>query len=129
MQLLPSSIEDVDTESNANINHPQEEFSPTAQLAVLQAQVAVSDKNERLKDFIARFNRATLEIKVLQMSCVITTMMSGTQSRPFMMSLSKNPSDMMHELLRKGDKYVDAEEAYFITKGMKYRKEPESNKR
>ncbi|KAL2497066.1 Peroxidase 12 [Abeliophyllum distichum] len=35
----------------------------------------------------------------------------------------------MHELLRRGDKYVDAEEAYLITKDMKDRKEPESNKR
>ncbi|KAL2531687.1 Uncharacterized protein Adt_05038 [Abeliophyllum distichum] len=45
------------------------------------------------------------------------------------MSLSKNPPDTMHELLRRGDKYIDAEEAFFITKGMKDRKEPESNKR
>ncbi|KAL2526109.1 Uncharacterized protein Adt_11163 [Abeliophyllum distichum] len=35
----------------------------------------------------------------------------------------------MHELLRRGDKYVDAEEAFFITKGMKDQKEPESKKR
>ncbi|KAL2525708.1 Ribonuclease H [Abeliophyllum distichum] len=45
------------------------------------------------------------------------------------MSHSKNPPDTMHELLRRGDKYVDAEDAFFITKGMKDRKEPESNKR
>ncbi|KAL2533154.1 Uncharacterized protein Adt_06505 [Abeliophyllum distichum] len=82
------------------------------------------DKDERMKYFIARFNRATLRIKDLHMSTVVTTMMSGTRSRPFKMSLCKNPSDTMHELLRRGDKYVDAEEAYFITKGMKDRKKP-----
>ncbi|KAL2471011.1 Uncharacterized protein Adt_39147 [Abeliophyllum distichum] len=35
-------------------------------------------KDELLKDFIARFNRATLGIKELQMSTVVTAMMSGT---------------------------------------------------
>ncbi|KAL2506122.1 Uncharacterized protein Adt_21743 [Abeliophyllum distichum] len=70
-----------------------------------------------------------LRIKDLQMSAVVTTMMNGTHSHPFKMSLSKNLPDTMHELLRRGDKYVDAEEAFFITKGMKDRKEPKSNKR
>ncbi|KAL2532585.1 Ribonuclease H [Abeliophyllum distichum] len=88
----------------------------------------MKDNDELLKDFIARFNRATLGIKDLQMSAVVTAMMSGTQSRPFKMSLSKNPSDTMHELLKRGEKYVDTEEAYLITKSMKDRSEPESNK-
>ncbi|KAL2480055.1 Retrotransposon gag protein [Abeliophyllum distichum] len=87
------------------------------------------DKDELLKDFIARFNRATLGIKELQMSTVVTAMMSETQNRHFKISLSKNSQNTMHELLRRGEKYVDAEEAYFITKGMKDRSEPESNKR
>ncbi|KAL2519560.1 Uncharacterized protein Adt_15807 [Abeliophyllum distichum] len=86
-------------------------------------------KDEPLKDFIARFNRATLGIKDLQMYTVVTDMISGTRSRLFKMSLSKNPPDTMHELLRRGEKYVDAEEAYLITKSLKNRSEPESNKR
>ncbi|KAL2511533.1 Retrotrans gag domain-containing protein [Abeliophyllum distichum] len=86
-------------------------------------------KDEMLKDFIARFNRAILGIKELQMSTVVTAMMSGTQNRHLNMSLSKNPPNIMHELLRRGEKYVDAEEAYLITKGMKDRSEPEFNKR
>ncbi|KAL2491482.1 Ribonuclease H [Abeliophyllum distichum] len=72
---------------------------------------------------------ATLGIKDLQMSVVITAMMSGTQSRPFKMPLYKNPLDTIHELLKRGEKYVDAEEAYLITKSMKDRCEPESKKR
>ncbi|KAL2541280.1 Uncharacterized protein Adt_02258 [Abeliophyllum distichum] len=68
-------------------------------------------------------------IEDLQMSAVVTAMMSGTRSRPFKMLLSKNLSDTMHELLRIGDKYMDVEEAYLITKDMKDRKERESNKR
>ncbi|KAL2526786.1 Ribonuclease H [Abeliophyllum distichum] len=87
------------------------------------------DKDELLKDFTALFNRATLGIKDLQMSAVVTAIMNGTHSHPFKMSRPKNPPDTMHELLRRGDKYVDGEEAFFITKGMKDRKEPESNKR
>ncbi|KAL2513392.1 Uncharacterized protein Adt_18992 [Abeliophyllum distichum] len=63
------------------------------------------------------------------MSVVVTAMLSGTRNRHFKMSLSKNPPNTMHELLRRGEKYVDAEEAYLITKGMKDRNEPESNKR
>ncbi|KAL2534441.1 Retrotransposon gag protein [Abeliophyllum distichum] len=86
------------------------------------------DKDELLKDFIARFNRTTLGIKDLQMSTVVTVMMSGTRSRPFKMSLSKNPPNTMHELLNRGDKYVDAEE-YLITKSMRDRNESKSNKR
>ncbi|KAL2465859.1 Uncharacterized protein Adt_41710 [Abeliophyllum distichum] len=89
----------------------------------------VQGKDELLKDFIVRFNRAALGIKELQMSTVVTAMMSGTRSRHFKMSLSKNPPSTMHELLRRGEKYVDAEEAHLITKGMKNRSEPESNKR
>ncbi|KAL2505546.1 Uncharacterized protein Adt_21167 [Abeliophyllum distichum] len=84
-------------------------------------------KDELLKDFIALFNRATLGIKELQMSTVVTAMMSGTRNRHFKISLSKNSPNTMHELLRRGEKYVDAEEAYLITKGMKY--EPKFNKR
>ncbi|KAL2472416.1 Uncharacterized protein Adt_40552 [Abeliophyllum distichum] len=86
-------------------------------------------KDELLKDFIARFNRATLGIKELQMSTVVTAMMSETRNRHFKMSLSKNSSNTMHELHRRGEKYLDVEEAYLITKGMKDRSEPKSNKR
>ncbi|KAL2486368.1 Beta-glucosidase [Abeliophyllum distichum] len=73
---------------------------------------------ELLKDFIARFNRATLGIKELQMSTVVTAMMSGTRIAILRFPLSKNSSNTMHELLRRGEKYVDVEEAYLITKGL-----------
>ncbi|KAL2525949.1 Retrotransposon gag protein [Abeliophyllum distichum] len=80
------------------------------------------DKDKLLKDFIARFNRATLGIKDLHMSAIVTAMISRTRSRSFKMSLFKNLSDSMHELLRRWDKYVDADEVYFITKGIKDQK-------
>ncbi|KAL2506103.1 Uncharacterized protein Adt_21724 [Abeliophyllum distichum] len=87
------------------------------------------DKDELLKDFIAQFNRTTLGIKDLQMFTVVTAMMSGTQSCPFNMSLSKNSPDTMDELLKRRDKYVNVEEAYLITKSMRDRNESRSNKR
>ncbi|KAL2471759.1 Uncharacterized protein Adt_39895 [Abeliophyllum distichum] len=86
-------------------------------------------------DFYKKFatyfaiNKATLKIKDLQMSTVVTDIMNGTRSHSFKMLLSKNPFDMMHELVRRGYKYVDADEAFFITEGIKDRKEPKSNKR
>ncbi|KAL2526246.1 Uncharacterized protein Adt_11300 [Abeliophyllum distichum] len=103
--------------------------SKHAKKTTISLMQLTQDKDEMLNDFITLFNRATLGIEDLQMSTVVTAMMSGTRSHPFKMSLSKNSSNTMHELLRKGDKYVDAEKMYIITKDMKDRKEPESNKR
>ncbi|KAL2526387.1 Uncharacterized protein Adt_11441 [Abeliophyllum distichum] len=79
------------------------------------------------KDGVVRQDHS--EIKDLQMPAVVTAMMSGICNCPFKISLFKNPPDMMQELLRRGDKYVDHEEAFFITKSMKDRKELKSNKR
>ncbi|XP_022846207.1 uncharacterized protein LOC111368948 [Olea europaea var. sylvestris] len=45
------------------------------------------------------------------------------------MSLSKNPPESMHDLLRKGDKYVDAEEVEKITKNLRDEREAEVHKR
>ncbi|KAL2511755.1 Ribonuclease H [Abeliophyllum distichum] len=41
------------------------------------------DKDELLKDFIDQFNRATLEIKDLHMSVVVTAMMNRNSQSPF----------------------------------------------
>ncbi|KAL2479380.1 Retrotrans gag domain-containing protein [Abeliophyllum distichum] len=71
----------------------------------------IQEKEETLQDYFARFSRATLEIKYLQMSTVVTTIMNRTQNQSFKMSISKNPPDSMQELLRNGDKYVDTEKA------------------
>ncbi|KAL2512986.1 Uncharacterized protein Adt_18586 [Abeliophyllum distichum] len=95
----------------------------------MKGRKIAEDKDELLKDFISQFNRTTLGIKDLQMSGVVTAMMSGTRSRPFKMSLFKNLPNTMYELLKRGDKYVDAKETYLITKSMRDRNESESNKR
>ncbi|KAL2512446.1 Uncharacterized protein Adt_18046 [Abeliophyllum distichum] len=89
----------------------------------------IQEKEETLQDYLARFSRATLGIKDLQMSAIVTAIMNGTWNRSFKMSLSKNPPESMQELLRKGDKYVDAEEAERVTKSLHEGREPETNKR
>ncbi|KAL2467124.1 Uncharacterized protein Adt_42975 [Abeliophyllum distichum] len=82
-------------------------ISKLAKKIAIELMQLTQDKDEMLKDFTALFNRATLEINDLQMFEVITAMMSKTHMHSFKMSLSKNPSDMMHELLRRVDEYVD----------------------
>ncbi|KAL2506050.1 Ribonuclease H [Abeliophyllum distichum] len=111
-------------------------FPPTLRREARDWVATLSPKSIRtFDDFSKTFttyftsSKATLGIKDLHMLAVVTAMMNGTRSHPFKMSLSKNPPDTMHELLRRGDKYVDTKEAFFITKGMKDRKEPKSNKR
>ncbi|KAL2479274.1 Uncharacterized protein Adt_32240 [Abeliophyllum distichum] len=89
----------------------------------------IQEKEETLQDYLARFSRATLEIKYLQMSTVVTAIMNMTRNQSFKMSLSKNPPDSMQELLRNGDKYVDTEEAEKVTKSLREGRELETNKR
>ncbi|KAL2486663.1 Uncharacterized protein Adt_31419 [Abeliophyllum distichum] len=89
----------------------------------------IQEKEKTPRDYLARFNRATLEIKDLQMSPVVTTIINGTQTRSFKMSLSKNPPESMQELLRKGDKYIDTDEAQRVTKSLHEGRESETYKR
>ncbi|XP_022897449.1 uncharacterized protein LOC111411120 [Olea europaea var. sylvestris] len=89
----------------------------------------VQDKDKSLQEYLARFSWATLGIRDLQMSAVVIALMNGTQNRAFKMSLSKNPPESMHDLLKKGDKYVDAEEAKKVTKNLRDGREREASKR
>ncbi|KAL2453075.1 Uncharacterized protein Adt_45812 [Abeliophyllum distichum] len=57
------------------------------------------DKGESLREYMSRFNRATLGIKNLQMSSVITALLSGLRNHGFRASLSKKPAESMTELL------------------------------
>lgn len=45
------------------------------------------------------------------MLAMMTALMKGMWNRALKMSLSKNPLELMHNLLKKEDKYVDAKEA------------------
>lgn len=45
--------------------------------------------------------------------------MNEMWNRVFKMSLSKNLPESMHDLLKKGEKYIDAEEAKKVTKNLR----------
>lgn len=62
------------------------------------------------------------------MSAVVTALINGTRNRAFKMSLSKNPPESMHDLLKKGDKYFDAEEVKKVRKDLRNRWEVGSHK-
>ncbi|XP_022855997.1 uncharacterized protein LOC111377174 [Olea europaea var. sylvestris] len=89
----------------------------------------VQEKDKSLQEYLARFSRATLGIKDLQMSAMVTALMNRTRNRAFKMSLSKNYLESMHDLLKKGDKYVDAEEVEKVTKNLRDGWETEAHKR
>ncbi|XP_022864838.1 uncharacterized protein LOC111384748 [Olea europaea var. sylvestris] len=89
----------------------------------------IQEKDESLQEYLPRFSWATLGIKNMQMSIVVTTLMNGTRNRAFKISLSKNPPESMHDLLKKRDKYVDAEEAGKVTKNHRDGWETKAHKR
>ncbi|KAL2512260.1 Uncharacterized protein Adt_17860 [Abeliophyllum distichum] len=60
--------------SSDHVDHLSKHVKKT----VISLMQLAQDKDELLKDFITRFNRATLGIKDLQMSDVVTAMMSET---------------------------------------------------
>ncbi|KAL2534198.1 Uncharacterized protein Adt_07549 [Abeliophyllum distichum] len=49
----------------------------------------IQDKGETLREYMSRFNRATLGIKNLQMPSVVTALLSGLRNHSFRASLSK----------------------------------------
>ncbi|KAL2512955.1 Uncharacterized protein Adt_18555 [Abeliophyllum distichum] len=53
----------------------------------------IQDKGETLREYMSRFNRATLGIKNLQMPSVVTALLSGLRNHGFRASLSKKPPE------------------------------------
>ncbi|KAL2543456.1 Uncharacterized protein Adt_04434 [Abeliophyllum distichum] len=76
-------------------------FSSSAQKkkTTMGLMQVTQDKGESLHEYMSRFNRATLGIKNLQMSSVITALLSGLRNHGFRASLSKKPAESMTELL------------------------------
>ncbi|KAL2491830.1 Uncharacterized protein Adt_27458 [Abeliophyllum distichum] len=77
-------------------------FSSSAQKkkTAMGLMQVTQDKGETLREYMSRFNRATLGIKNLQMPSVITALLSGFRNHGFRASLSKKPPESMIELLR-----------------------------
>ncbi|KAL2532900.1 Uncharacterized protein Adt_06251 [Abeliophyllum distichum] len=86
--LLPKSIHTLDDFSKQFAAYfASSKWAKKIAIGLMQL---TQDKDSLLKDFVVQFNRATLGIKDLPMSAIVTTMMSRTRSCPFKMSLSKN---------------------------------------
>ena len=58
-----------------------------------------------------RFTRETLEVDDADNKVQLTTFKAGLKSREFVVSLVKNPSKMIAEILLKAQKYMNAEDA------------------
>ena len=63
------------------------------------------------------FTRETLEVDEANDKVQLTTFKVGLKSRGFMVSLVKNPSKTMAEMLLKAQKYMNAEDALVAIKG------------
>ncbi|KAL2457883.1 Retrotransposon gag protein [Abeliophyllum distichum] len=74
------------------------------------------EKEESLREYISRFNRATLSITNLQTSSAVIVMLNRLRNHTFRASLSKKPSKSMTELFRRGEEYIDQEEVMKATK-------------
>ncbi|GAV74614.1 hypothetical protein CFOL_v3_18094, partial [Cephalotus follicularis] len=71
----------------------------------------VQGKDESLRDYLTRFNRESLTVKDLEPSFAMTALNNGLRSSSsFTFSLMKKPPVDMADLLRRAEKYVNAEE-------------------
>ncbi|GAV65159.1 hypothetical protein CFOL_v3_08674, partial [Cephalotus follicularis] len=71
----------------------------------------VQGRDESLRDYLTRFNRESLTVKDLEPSFTMAALNSGLRNNSsFIFSLLKKPAEDMTDLLRRGEKYVNAEE-------------------
>ncbi|KAL2512929.1 Uncharacterized protein Adt_18529 [Abeliophyllum distichum] len=106
-------------------------FSSSAQKkkTAMGLMQVIQDKGETLREYMSRFNRATLGIKNLQMPSVVTALLSGLRNHSFRASLSKKPPESMTELLKRGEEYIDQEEVLKSTRADRESYESGSKKR
>ncbi|XP_057464641.1 uncharacterized protein LOC130754441 [Actinidia eriantha] len=81
---------------------------------------------ESLKDFVKRFNQATLEVEDPSDKVIIMAMMEGLRPGPLFDSLSKNVPETLSALQSKADKYIAAEE---LAEAKRRRRGKEDHKR
>ncbi|GAV63254.1 hypothetical protein CFOL_v3_06774 [Cephalotus follicularis] len=72
----------------------------------------VQGKDDTLRDYLTRFNKESLKIKDLEPSFALAALNSGLKDNfPFTLSLMKKPAQDMADLLKRAEKYVNADEA------------------
>ena len=85
-------------------------------------------KKETLRSYVTRFTRETLEVDEADDKVQLTTFKAGLKSREFVVSLAKNPSKTMVEMLLKVQKYMNAEDALAAIEGVEKPKEKKKEK-
>ncbi|KAK3009833.1 hypothetical protein RJ639_011074 [Escallonia herrerae] len=89
----------------------------------------VQEKNESLACFLGRFNTATLEIDNFDESVKYNAFLRGLRSTSkFAFSVNKSPPGNMKAFLKKGNKYIQAEE-YLETHKGRWGEEKEEQKK
>ena len=71
------------------------------------------------------FTRETLEVNKVDDKMQLTTFKAGLKSREFMVSLTKNPSKKMTEMLLKAQKYMSTEDTLTTIKDVEKSNEKE----
>ncbi|KAK3018771.1 hypothetical protein RJ639_003318 [Escallonia herrerae] len=90
----------------------------------------VQEKNESLACFLGRFNAATLEIDNLDESVKYTAFLRGLRpTSKFAFSVNKSPPGNMKSLLKKANKYIQAEEYLETHRGRRGEGKEEQKKR
>ncbi|KAK3013960.1 hypothetical protein RJ639_008506 [Escallonia herrerae] len=90
----------------------------------------VQEKKESLACFLGRFNAATLEINNLDESVKYTAFLRGLRpTSKFAFSVNKSPPGNMKALLKKANKYIQAEEYLETHRGRRGERKEEQKKR
>ena len=74
---------------------------------------------ENLRSYVKRFNSESLRVDILDEKFAITAFIVGLgiESKDLMFSISKSPQVSMAEVLAKGEKYINGEEALMSKRG------------
>ena len=85
-------------------------------------------EKEPLRFYVTHFTRGILELDEADDKVQLMTFKVGLKSREFMVSLAKNPSKTMVEMLLKAQKYMNAENALAAIEGVEKPKEKKKEK-
>ncbi|XP_057981262.1 uncharacterized protein LOC131166703 [Malania oleifera] len=88
----------------------------------------VQGEQETLKNFMHRFNTATLEIRNLDMGVALAALITALKPGSFLYSLGKKPPVDMGELMIRAEKYINLEEM-MDTRGSRIERKRKNNSR
>ncbi|XP_012827901.1 PREDICTED: uncharacterized protein LOC105949160 [Erythranthe guttata] len=128
-QLRPSSIGSFDQLASVFLDHFAS--SKKQKRSTLTLFTVKQREGEHLRSFVKRFITATLEVPITSEEVLINALAQGLRLGDFFTSISKKPPLSFNELLRKAERYMNAEEAELgkaVDKGVDKRKERKEEK-